>query len=309
MPAGGRRLDGGGQVTILRPRALGSAGDSISAIGFGAMTLTQVVGATDAERRREVVQAALDAGITYFDTADVYGPAGGGDGVNELALIAALRDCAGSLDDVIVGTKGGHLRFPETDTWWIDGRAGHLRAACLASIRRLRLDPLPLYAHHRPDPQVPYAESMAALKELHDEGLIARVGISNADIDQIRTAHRILGSALVSVQNEFSPESRSALPEVRECEKLGLTFFSWGPFGGMRQAKSMPLHHSAFAAVAARHGVTPHQIALAWQLHTSPAIVPIPGASRPESVRSSAAAAAIELTDRDMAELDDVAVP
>jgi aryl-alcohol dehydrogenase-like predicted oxidoreductase len=291
-------------VTGLARRPLGAAGETISAIGLGAMTLTQVAGATDADQRRRVVHTALEMGVTYFDTADVYGPAGGGDGVNELALMEALRAWSGSLDDVIVGTKGGHLRFPETDTWWVDGSPRHLRQACIASIRRLGLDPLPLYQHHRPDPQLPYEESIGALRDLYDEGMIRRVGISNANVEQIRSAHSILGPALVSVQNEFSPSVRSAAAGVAECEALGLTFMSWGPFGGMRQAKSLGEGGSAFAAVAQRHGATPHQIALAWQLHLSPVIVPIPGASRPESVRDSAAAAAIRLTDDDMAELD-----
>lgn len=275
----------------------------VPAIGFGSMTITQVPG-YDVERGRRAVHAALDAGIRLFDTADVYGPAGGGDGVNESALADALRTWPGPLDDVVVATKGGHLRFPETDTWWIDGSHGHLRKACVASIRRLGLDPLPLYQHHRPDPRLPYEESMLALRALHDEGLVARVGISNADVHRIDVAQQILGDALVSVQNEYSPATRSAEAEIRACEDRGLAFLSWGPFGGMRQAKSFGGDGSPFDAVAQARGVSVHRVALAWQLHRSPVVIPIPGASRPESVADSFAAATLALTADELALLD-----
>ncbi|MBF6347505.1 aldo/keto reductase [Nocardia flavorosea] len=275
----------------------------VPAIGFGAMTITQVAG-YDPDRGRRTVHAALDAGVRLFDTADVYGPAGAGDGVNELALMDALRSWPGSADDIIVATKGGHLRFPETDTWWTNGSYAHLRRACTASIQRLGLDPLPLYHHHRPDPQLPYEESMYALRALHDEGLIARVGISNVDIARIDIARSILGDALVSVQNEYSPAARTAEREIRACEERGLTFLSWGPFGGMRQAKSLGAGGSPFAEIARARGVSIHQVALAWQLHRSPAVIPIPGASRPESVRDSVAAASLTLTHEELARLD-----
>ncbi|WFR72351.1 aldo/keto reductase [Prescottella defluvii] len=287
--------------TSLPRRRLGNLG--VPAIGFGSMTITQVAG-YDVDRGRRAVHAALDAGIRLFDTADVYGPAGGGDGVNELALIDALRTWSGPLDDVVVATKGGHLRFPETDTWWIDGSHRHLRKACIASIRRLGLDSLPLYQHHRPDPQLPYGESMLALRALHDEGLVERVGISNADVDRIDVAQRILGEALVSVQNEYSPAVRSAEAEIQACEERGLAFLSWGPFGGMRQAKSFGEDGSPFAAVARARGVSSHRVALAWQLHQSSVVIPIPGASRPESVIDSVAAATLDLTSDELALLN-----
>ncbi|MEV0043969.1 aldo/keto reductase [Nocardia rhamnosiphila] len=283
------------------PRSLGDL--RLPAIGFGSMTITQLPG-YDVERGRRTVHAALDAGIRFFDTADVYGPAGTGDGVNELALIDALRSRPGSLDDVIVSTKGGHLRFPENDTWWIDGSHEHLRKACIASIGRLGLDPLPLYFHHRPDPQRPYEESMLALRSLWDEGLVERVGISNVDDEQIGTAQRILGDALVAVENEYSPGFRSAEAQIRACEERGLAFLSWGPFGGMRQAKALGGAGSPFDEVARRHGVSVHRVALAWQLHRSPVVMPIPGASRPESIVDSFAATELSLDADELALLD-----
>lgn len=264
------------------------------------MTLTQVPG-YDVDRGVRAVHAALDAGVTLFDTADVYGPSGGY-GVNEVALISALRSWPGSLDDVVVATKGGHIR--DGELWWIDGSAEHLRKACEASLRRMGLDVLPLYQHHRPDPRRPYAESMLALKDLHDAGLVRRVGISNANVDQIRTAVAILGDALVSVQNEYSPTFRSSAPEIALCEELDLAFLSWSPLGGMREAKALGATAAPFARVAADRGVSPQRVALAWQLARSSRIIPIPGASRPESVLDSVEAVSLGLSDDELAQLD-----
>ncbi|MFC0861418.1 aldo/keto reductase [Sphaerimonospora cavernae] len=284
-----------------RTRRIGDL--AVSAIGLGAMTLTQVRG-YDEKQSIQTVHAALDAGVTLLDTADVYGPAGGGDGVNELIVAKALRHYPGSTEHVVVATKGGHLRFPETDTWWIDGGPEHLRRACVASLRRLGYDALPLYQHHRPDPRVPYAESMGALKALHDEGLVVRVGISNASVAQVRLAHEILGEALVSVQNEHSPRVRTSEPVVRLCEELGLAFLSWGPFGGMRAAKGLGSECEAFDDVAVARGVSPQRVSLAWQLHTSPVIIPIPGASRPASILDSLAATDLDLTTEELERLN-----
>ncbi|MFE7244059.1 aldo/keto reductase [Streptomyces sp. NPDC057580] len=276
----------------------------VSALGFGAMTLTQVPG-YDVERGVRAVHAALDAGITLFDTADVYGPTGGY-GVNEAALIAALRSWPGSLEQVVVATKGGHTRPGET-TWWIDGSPEHLRRACEASLRRLGFDALPLYQHHRPDPQRPYADSMQALRDLYDDGLVRRVGISNANVTQIREAAAILGDALVSVQNEYSPVARTSEAEIALCEELGLAFLAWGPLGGMREAKALGSAMAAFTDVAAARGVSPQRIALAWALARSPAVIPIPGASRPESVQDSVPATELVLAEAELAALDGVA--
>ncbi|SEG93765.1 Predicted oxidoreductase [Thermomonospora echinospora] len=275
----------------------------VSAIGLGAMTLTQVPG-YDAERGVRTVHAALDAGVTLIDTADVYGPAGGDYGVNELAVAEALRRYPGSTERVVVATKGGHVRFFDTDTWSIDGRPEYLRRACEASLRRLGLETLPLYLHHRPDPKIPYAESMGGLKELYDKGLVQRVGISNVSVEQVRLAHEILGPALVAVENEYSPRARDGEPVIELCEDLGLAFLSWGPLGGMRGAKDLGSAFGAFGDVAAARGVSPQRIALAWQMHRSPAIIPIPGASRPESILDSLAATDLDLTPEELQRLD-----
>ncbi|QTV79075.1 aldo/keto reductase [Microbacterium sp. NIBRBAC000506063] len=264
------------------------------------MTLTQTL---DADRARGVhaVQAALDAGVTLFDTADSYGPTSEM-GVNEQALVAALRTRPEALARVIIATKGGHTRGPHA-TWWIDGSPEHLAQAARNSLRRIGLEALPLYQHHRPDPRVPYADSMGALRQLVEEGIALRIGVSNVDETLLRIAIDVLGDALVSVQNEYSPLERSSDPVLRMCEEHGLAFLAWGPFGGMRAAKGLGEAAPVFARVAERHGVSVQRVALAWLLSLSPRMIALPGASRPESVRDSAQATALALDEGDLVEL------
>ena len=276
----------------------------VSALGMGAMTLTQLPDA-DVERGVHAVHAAVDAGITLFDTADSYGPTEMM-GVNERALVAALRRRPGALDRVVIATKGGHTRGPEA-TWWVDGSPEHLAAAARASAQRLGLDALPLYQHHRPDVKVPFEESMGAMRRLVDDGVVVRVGVSNVDVVQFDIALRILGEALVSVQNEYSLRERSSEPVLRRCEEHGLAFLAWGPLGGMRAAKDLGGVAASAATVAHRHGVSPQRVALAWLLGRSPVLIPIPGASRPESVRDSVAAVDLVLDADELRLLDDAA--
>ncbi|WP_219844417.1 aldo/keto reductase [Microbacterium sp. MYb66] len=284
---------------MMPTRAIGDL--QVSAIGMGAMTLTQVPDA-DIERGVRAVHAAVDAGITLFDTADSYGPTGEM-GVNEQALIAALRQHPDALDRVIVATKGGHTRGPEA-TWWVDGSPEHLAAAARASAQRLGLDALPLYQHHRPDVKVPFEESMGAMRRLVDDGVVVRVGVSNVDSAQLDIAMRVVGDALVSVQNEYSVLERSGDEVLRRCEEHGLAFLAWGPLGGMRAAKGLGGAAASAAVVAERHGVSPQRVVLAWLLMRSPVLIPIPGASRPESARDSAASVDLLLDDEDLLLLD-----
>ncbi|MFY9916231.1 MAG: aldo/keto reductase [Nocardioidaceae bacterium] len=265
----------------------------VSAIGLGAMPLTmdQRPSQSDAVT---TIHAALDAGVTLIDTADAYTWAQRGPGANEEVIALALASYGGSIDDVLVATKGGHTR--DGADWGLDGRPEHLRQACEASLRRLGVETIGLYQHHRPDPSVPYDETMGGLKVLHEAGLIERAGISNADEDQIRLAHKILGDCLVSVQNQFSPSFRSSRSEIDVCEELGLAFLPWSPLGGIRSAKALGDTHSAFHDVAERHDVSPQQVCLAWELALSPCVIPIPGASRPASIESSVAASRLELS-------------
>lgn len=278
----------------MEQRRLGTR--QVSALGLGAMPMS-VREHNDEATAFATIEAALEVGVTLIDTADAYSPDEATFGHNEDLVARALRRFGG--EGIVVATKGGHTR--RGTAWALDGRPAYLRDACLASLRRLGVERIDLYQHHRPDPRVDYAETLGGLKELLDEGLIAAAGISNADPDQIRLAHRILGDGLVSVQNQFSPAFTSSRSEIGVCEELGLTFLAWSPLGGMSGAASLGDQHAPFAEVAARHGVSPQQVCLAWELQLSPAMVPIPGASRPASIRDSAQAAGLRLDADDLA--------
>ena len=274
----------------------------VGAIGYGAMPLS-VDGRPDVEQALATVRAALDAGVTLIDTADSYARGHADFGHGEEVTARLLRRLGAAPGDVLVATKGGHTRTPD-DGWDLDGRPEYLVRAAEASLRRLGTDAIDLYQFHRPDPKVPYAESLGAFAELAERGLVRMVGVSNANPGQIRLAREIVGDALVAVQNELSPAFRSSEPEVRLCEELGLALIAWSPLGGMGSAARLGDEHAAFAEVAERRGVSPQRVCLSWLLALSPAVIPIPGASRPETIRDSAAAPALELTEDELERLN-----
>jgi aryl-alcohol dehydrogenase-like predicted oxidoreductase len=222
------------------------AGRTVGAIGLGGMPLS-VEGRPDRERAVRTVHAALDAGVTLLDTADAYCLGAREVGHNEQLLAEAVRSWSGARDEVLIATKGGHTRPPD-DSWALDGSREHLRSACEASLRALGVEAIGLYQLHRPDPQVPYADSVGALEELRQEGKVVAVGISNASREQIREAAAI--TPLAAVQNELSPAFRSSLPEVELCAELGIAFLPWSPLGGMSSAAGLGATHAAFGAVA-----------------------------------------------------------
>jgi aryl-alcohol dehydrogenase-like predicted oxidoreductase len=273
---------------------------AVGAIGLGGMPLS-VEGRPDRARAVRTVHAALDAGVTLLDTADAYCLGHAEVGHNERLLADAVRSWGGDRDAVLLATKGGHTRPPD-DSWALDGRPEHLRAACEASLLALGVEAIGLYQYHRPDPEVPYAESVGALEELRQEGKVVRVGISNANPGQIREAAAL--TPLAAVQNELSPAFRSSLAEVALCAELGIAFLPWSPLGGMGAAAALGTEHAAFGEVARDRGVSAQQVCLAWLLALAPVVIPIPGASRPESITDSAAAAALVLTPEELARLD-----
>ena len=273
----------------------------VSAIGLGGMPMS-VRKKNDVELGVRTIHRALDEGITFIDTADVYTPDDAPLGHNEDLIARALASYGASADHVLVATKGGMTRNGRE--WGIDGRPEAIRASCEASLRRLGVQAIGLYHHHRPDPDVPYADTMGALLRLLEDGMIVRAGISNANPEQINTAHEILGDGLVSVQNEFSPKFRSSDPELELCAEKGIAFLPWSPLGGMSEAAELGTKFSVFADVAEKYDVSPQQVCLAWELAKSPVVVPIPGASRPESIADSAKAAALDLEQADLDRLD-----
>jgi aryl-alcohol dehydrogenase-like predicted oxidoreductase len=284
-------------VTTLPTRRLG--GLQVSAIGLGEMPMS-LAGRPDEAQSIRTIHAALDAGVTLIDTADAYCIDETEVGHGERLVARALAAWPGDRDRVLVATKGGHTR--PGGEWNLDGRPEHLRQACEASLRALGVEAIGLYQFHRPDPKVPFAESVGAMAELKDAGKVRLVGLSNVSVDQIRQARQLVQVA--SVQNEFSPRFRRSEGELAFCAAEGIAFLPWSPLGGIGRGRDLGGRHKAFAAVAAAHGVSAQQVALAWQLAKAPAVIPIPGSSRPETITDSAAAAGLRLSDDELARLD-----
>jgi aryl-alcohol dehydrogenase-like predicted oxidoreductase len=275
---------------------------TVGAVGLGEMPLS-IEGRPDEARAMATVHAALDAGMTFIDTADAYALSEDEHGHGERLVARALASWGGDRDRILVATKGGHRR-PGDGSWTRHGHPSYLRRACEESLRALGVEAIGLYQFHRPDPEVPYAESVGALAELLDEGKIRLAGISNATVAQIDQAQVVLGGRLASVQNECSPRFRSSLPELAHCESLGVAFIPWSPLGGIGRGGDVGGRHPAFAAVARSHGVSPQVVTLAWLLAQGDRVVPIPGCSRPETARDSATAADLVLGDDELAALD-----
>jgi aryl-alcohol dehydrogenase-like predicted oxidoreductase len=287
------------EARAMQQRTIGDA--QVSAIGLGAMPMS-IEGRPDHQRSIATIHAALDAGVTLIDTADAYHLHADEVGHNESLAAEALASWGGDASSVLVATKGGHLR-PGDGRWTLDGRPEYLRQAAEASLKRLGVEAIGLYQFHRPDPDVPYAESVGVLAELLDAGKIRLAGISNANPAQIREAQEVLGGRLASVQNQYSPAFTSSRAELDLCTELGLAFLPWSPLGGISRAGGLGDRFTAFRQVADAHGVSPQRVALAWMLATSPVVVPIPGSSRPETIRDSVQAVDLELAADELATL------
>jgi aryl-alcohol dehydrogenase-like predicted oxidoreductase len=286
----------------MQQRTIGDV--QVSAIGLGGMPMS-IEGRPDRQRSISAIHAALESGVTLIDTADAYHLHADEVGHNESLIAEALASYGGDTSDVLVATKGGHLR-PGDGSWTVNGHPDYLKQAVEGSLKRLGVDAIGLYQFHRPDPKVPYAESVGALGDLLDAGKIRMAGISNANPAQIRQAQEVLGGRLVSVQNQYSPAFLSSRPELDLATELGIAFLPWSPFGGIRRAGGLGTSHTPFQEVAQARGVSPQQVCLAWLLATSPIMIPIPGSSRPETARDSAAAAELVLTDDELAILNAV---
>jgi aryl-alcohol dehydrogenase-like predicted oxidoreductase len=276
-------------------------GLQVSAIGLGEMPMS-LAGRPDEAQSVRTIHAALDAGVTLIDTADAYCIDESEVGHGERLVARALTAWPGDRDRVLVATKGGHTR--EGGEWYLDGRPEHLRQACEASLRALGVEAIGLYQFHRPDPKVPFAESVGAMAELKAAGKVRLVGLSNVSVDQIKQARQLVQVA--SVQNEFSPRFRRSEGELAFCAAEGIAFLPWSPLGGIGRGRDLGGRHRVFGEVAEAHGVSAQQVALAWQLAKAPAVIPIPGSSRPETIADSLAAASLRLSDDGLARLDRV---
>jgi aryl-alcohol dehydrogenase-like predicted oxidoreductase len=284
----------------MQQRPIGNR--TVSAIGLGEMPLS-IEGRPDRAQAIATIHASLDAGVTIIDTADAYSLGVHEHGHGEELVAEALAAYGGATDDVLVATKGGHRR-PGDGSWTVHGDPAYVKEACEESLKRLGVDAIGLYQYHRPDPKVPWAESVGALADLLDEGKILLAGVSNATVEQIDEAQRVLGGRLASVQNQFSPRFRSSEGELEHCQKLGIAFIPWSPLGGIGNTDRIEQNHAGFAEVAAEVGASPQQVTLAWMLAKGSRVIPIPGSSRPTTAQSSAAAAELSLSAEQVARLD-----
>jgi aryl-alcohol dehydrogenase-like predicted oxidoreductase len=260
----------------------------VGRLGYGAMRLCGpgIIGwPEDRANALAVLRRAVELGVMLIDTADAYGPH-----VNELQVAEALHPYP---EGLVIATKGG-LIHERSASWPPDGRPEHLREACEGSLRRLRLEQIDVYQLHRPDPNVPFEDSVGALKELRDEGKIRHVGLSNVSREQLERARAIV--PIVSVQNRYSIADRASEDVLELCERAGIAFLPWFPLG----AGGLAGGEGPLAQVAARHGATPPQIAIAWLLHRSPVICPIPGTSSLAHLEENVAAARLRLSADDL---------
>ena len=283
----------------MRQRFIGAV--NVAEIGFGACLLSNE-GRPDEAQALATVHAALDAGATLVDSADAYALSEEDFGHNELFVRRALSSYGPGAADVLVATKGGHTRLGTT--WGLNGDPGYLKQACRQSLRRLGVESIGLYQLHWPDPAVPYAESIGALRDLLDEGLIEMAGISNANCAQIALAIDILGGRLASVQNELSISVRSSEAELALCARRGIAFLAYQPLGGSAAAAGLGVRHRALQEIADRHGVSPHRVAIAWLLAKAPNVIPIPGARRPATIVDSLEATDVRLAPEEIERLE-----
>jgi pyridoxine 4-dehydrogenase len=265
----------------------------VNRLGFGAMRITGdgIWGEPrDGSEARAVLRRAVELGTNFIDTADAYGP-----NVSERLIKDALYPYPRGL---VIATKGGQVR-PSQQQWVPDGRPEHLRQACEASLKRLKLEQIALYQLHRPDPQVPFEDSVGALTELQQQGKIRHIGLSNVDAGQLATAQSI--AKIVSVQNRYNVADRESDDVLALCEREHIAFLPWAPLAQRAQANAASDPRlTALEAIAQQRHIEMPQATLAWLLARSPVILPIPGTSRVDHLEENVAAAGIRLSRQEM---------
>lgn len=271
-------IDIGGDMTVNR-------------LGFGAMRVTGKGvwrDPPDREAAKAVLRRAVDLGVNFIDTADCYGPE-----VSESLIAETLYPYP---DDLVIATKGGVVR-PGPDQWTPNGRPEHLRQACERSLQRLRLDAIPVYYLHQPDPKVPMEESIGTLVQLKDEGKIRHLAVSNVSEHELRQAQRL--TAIVSVQNRYNPTDRESDGLIDVCTQERLVFVPWEPV--------IDSDDATLGRIAKAHGASVHQVALAWLLARSPAVLPIPGTGNVSHLDENVGATGLRLTPEEFEQVDQLA--
>jgi aryl-alcohol dehydrogenase-like predicted oxidoreductase len=284
----------------MRQTTLGKTSEAISAIGFGGMPLS-IQGRPPEDQSRRVINAAIDAGMTFIDTADVYCLDDSDIGHNERLIASVLRERS-DRGEVRVATKAG-IRRPK-GAWTNDGRPKHIREACEMSLRALETEQIFLYQLHGPDPGVPFEKTIEAFAELQREGKFRHFGLSNVSVKQLDAASKIIN--VVSVQNKLNPYFRDALDDgiVYECEQRGMTFLAYSPMGGGRLAKKLP-ESPVLREISRKRGASPHAVTLAWVRSKGTTVVPIPAARSEEHAVDSARSIGLTLTPEEIAAIDD----
>lgn len=285
----------------MKTRPLGPGAPAVTAVGFGGMHLSiQGRPASEAEAIK-VVHAVLDGGVTLLDTANVYCLDEKDIGHNERLFAKALKTWRGTRSSVVVATKGGITRSGRD--WGVDGRPAHLLAACDRSLKALGVERIDLYQLHRPDPAVPFLESVGALAELQRKGKIRWIGLSNVSVEQIEAARTIV--TVVTVQNRLNPFFREALETgvVAHCEQHGIGFLAYSPVGGGRLNLKLPTHPS-LTPMARRNKVSTHAAVLAWCLSKGKTVIVIPSARTVEHAVDSLTAADLTLSIQELAVID-----
>jgi len=308
----------------MQHRRLGARGPDVSPVGLGCMGMSDFYGPAEDARSIAVIHRALDLGINFFDTADMYGV-----GENERLVGRAL---ARTSYEVVLATKFGNVRAPDGSFLGVDGTPGYVRNACEASLRRLEVDTIDLYYQHRVDPDTPIEDTVGAMSELVGEGKVRYLGLSEAAPETIRRAHAV--HPITALQTEYSLWSRDPEDELLGlCDELGIAFVAYSPLGrgfltgairtiddlapddwrrqnprfqGENFHKNLELVE-AVGDMADEKGCTPAQLAIGWLLARDEQVVPIPGTRSLERIEENAAAVAVELTEDDIARLDEIA--
>jgi aryl-alcohol dehydrogenase-like predicted oxidoreductase len=285
----------------MKPRPLGRTGLQFFPVGLGGMPMS-IAGRPDEARCLATLEAAFAAGVDFVDTANVYCLDDSDIGHNERLIAKAVKR---SGRKVLVATKGG-LRRPN-GAWTNDASPAFLRESCEKSLAALGVEAIGLYQLHAPDKKVPFEDSIGELKRLQEEGKIVHIGLSNTGPELIERALKV--ARVESVQNSANPFDREDYDQggaLEACARHGLTFLPYSVVGGHRGQLKVG-NHPVLAEIAKKHGATPYAVTVAWHLAQSPAVLPIPGASRPESIRDSASAEALVLDASDRARIDALA--
>jgi pyridoxine 4-dehydrogenase len=276
---------------------------SVNRLGYGAMRLTGQPGNfgryADWTAGQQLLRRAIELGVNFIDTAESYGP-----GYNEELIASALYPYP---DNLVIATKGGVLKTAP-DNIRADGSPKSLRRSCEASLQRLKVDRIGLYQLHRPDPNVPFADSIGMLAELQREGKIRHIGLSNVTIAQIEAARQIV--EIASVQNRLNLAERSGEEVLDFCIQHNIAFIPYAPLGAHPLKRGAPLANAegTLTEIADRHGMKPNQIALSWMLHYASNIIVIPGTTTISHLEENIAAASIALTADDIKLLNEVQV-